>query len=78
MVLIYVLIKVAKASWTNQNTAWFFHFQGDNALSNFAMHSSHILMSGVKQTMDLAMSINPLHLVNMVTQATKPFMEFME
>ena len=50
-------------------------FQGDNALSNLAMHSSHIIMNGVKQTMSLAHLINPLHWVNMVT---KPFMEFME
>ena len=50
-------------------------FQGDNALSNLAMHSSHLLMHGVKQTMNLAHLINPLHWVNMVT---KPFMEFME
>ena len=39
------------------------------------MHSSHLLMSGVQQTMSLAHLINPLHLFNMVT---KPFMEFME
>ena len=50
-------------------------FQGDNALSNLAMHSSHLIMNGVKQTMSLAHLINPLHWVNMVT---KPFMEFME
>ena len=49
-------------------------FQGDNALSNFAMHSTHLIMSGVKQTMSLASLINPTltHWVNMVT---KPFME---
>ena len=55
------------------------NFKGDNALSNFAMHSTHILMSGVeqgvKQTMSLAKLINPIKWVNMVT---KPFMEFME
>ena len=39
------------------------------------MHSSHLLMHGVKQTMSLAHLINPLHWVNMVT---KPFMEFMQ
>ena len=50
-------------------------FQGDNALSNLAMHSSHLIMSGVKQTMNLATLINPIHWVNMVT---KPFKEFME
>ena len=42
------------------------------------MHSSHLLMSGVKQTMNLAHMINPFHLMNMVNQVTKPFMEFME
>ena len=49
--------------------------QGDNALSNLAMHSTHLIMSGVKQTMNLASLINPIHWVNMVT---KPFKEFME
>ena len=53
---------------------WMLLFQGDNALSNFAMHSTHLIMSGVKQTMSLASLINPTlnHWVNMVT---KPFME---
>ena len=38
------------------------------------MHSTHLIMSGVKQTMSLANLINPTfnHWVNMVT---KPFME---
>ena len=49
--------------------------QGDNALSNLAMHSTHLIMSGVKQTMNLATLINPIHWVNMVT---KPFKEFMD
>lgn len=53
----------------------FHEMMGDNALSNLAMHSTHLIMSGVKQTMNLATLINPIHWVNMVT---KPFKEFME
>ena len=59
----------------HQELAQTIYFQGDNALSNLAMHSTHLIMSGVKQTMNLASLINPIHWVNMVT---KPFKEFME
>ena len=59
-----------EAGWSSSD-----YLQGDNALSNLAMHSTHLIMSGVKQTMNLATLINPIHWVNMVT---KPFKEFME
>ena len=52
-----------------------FCFQGDNALSNLAMHSTQILMKGVKHTMQFANFINPFQWVNKVA---KPFMDFME
>ena len=41
----------------DQSASFFVHFvnfckQGDNTLSNLAMHSTHLLMKGVKDTMD--------------------------
>jgi len=53
----------------------FHEMMGDNALSNLAMQSTHLLMNGVHQTMSLAKLINPLKWVNMVT---KPFMDLMK
>ena len=66
---------VSRPNFTRPVSASSQYLQGDNALSNLAMHSTHLIMSGVKQTMNLATLINPIHWVNMVT---KPFKEFME
>ena len=65
-----MMVKILLSSIVNK-----IFFQGDNALSNLAMQSTHLLMNGVQQTMSLAKLINPLKWVNMVT---KPFMEFMD
>ena len=65
-----MMVSFTQPGWASSQ-----YFQGDNALSNLAMHSTHLIMSGVKQTMNLATLINPIHWVNMVT---KPFKEFME
>jgi len=53
----------------------FHEMMGDNAFSNLAMQSTHLLMKGVKHTMDFANLINPFQWVNKVT---KPFMDFMK
>jgi hypothetical protein len=49
--------------------------QGDNTLSDLAMHSTHLLMKGVKNTMDFANFFNPFQWAHNVA---KPFMEFMD
>ena len=43
--------------------------QGDNTLSNLAMHSTHLLMKGVKDTMDFTKDFfNPFQVQNLFFQ----------
>lgn len=53
----------------------FHDMMGDNTLSDLAMHSTHLLMTGVKNTMDIANFFNPFQWAHTVA---KPFMDFMD
>jgi len=55
----------------------FHEMMGDNTLSNLAMHSTHLLMKGVKDTMDFTKDFfNPFQWA--VDTVAKPFMDLMD